>query len=173
MIRKATFEDARWIEDTYNEHFKYEKEYGAFTVFKKDVYPTRKDIEKAINAATLYVYEKDNNIIGSIIMDKVQPKEYATITWGQSLIDDEVMVIHLLIVRLSMARKKIASALVLYAMEFAKNNSCKVIRLDTGSQNIPAISLYKKFGFQIVATSFMNVGNVIAHKEHLFLEKVL
>lgn len=30
MIRKATFDDLGLIEDTYNEHFKYEIEHGAF-----------------------------------------------------------------------------------------------------------------------------------------------
>lgn len=173
MIRKATFNDIEQIEDTYNEHFKHEIEYGAFTVFKKGVYPTKKDAEKAINAGTLYVYEVDGNIAGSIIIDKLQPTEYAGIVWGQTLTDDEVMVIHLLMVRPSMAGNGIATSLVKYAMEMAKNNSCKALRLDTGSQNIPAVSLYKKLGFQIVATNSMKVGNTIAHKEHLFLEKVL
>ena len=47
------------------------------------------------------------------------------------------------------------------------------MRLDTGSQNIPAISLYKKAGFEIVATEYKKVGNRIAHGNHLFLEKML
>ena len=86
------------------------------------------------------------------------------------------MVTHLLIVRPSMAENGIASSLMRHAMEMAKNNSCKVLKLDTGSQNIPnipTVSLYKKLGFQIIATASMKIGNTIAHKEHLFLEKVL
>ena len=75
MIRKATFDDIELIEDTYNEHFKHEKKHGAFTVFKKGIYPTRKDAEKAINVGTLYVYEENNGIAGSMIVDKVQPAE--------------------------------------------------------------------------------------------------
>ena len=173
MIRKATFNDIEQIEDIYNEHFKHEIEYKAFTVFKKGIYPTRKDAERAISVGALYVYEKAGSIAGSIIIDNVQPTEYAGIIWGQTLIDDEVMVIHLLIVRPSMAGNGIASSLMRHAMEMAKNNSCKVLRLDTGSQNIPAVSLYKKLGFQVIATASMKIGNTIAHKEHLYLEKVL
>ena len=119
------------------------------------------------------MYEKTGSIATSIIIDNVQPIEYAGIIWGQTLPDNEVMVIHLLIVRPSMSGKGIASSLMRYAMEMAKNNSCKVLRLDTGSQNIPAISLYKKLGFQVIATASMKIGNTIAHKDHLFLEKVL
>jgi len=173
MIRKATFDDIGLIEDTYNEHFKYEIEHGAFTVFKKGIYPTRKDAEKAVNIGTLYVYEENNNIAGSIIVDKIPPKEYTKIVWKHNFRDDEVMVIHLLMVRPSMAGKGIATSLVKYAMELAGNNSCKALRLDTGNQNIPAVSLYKKLGFQIVATASMKVGNAIEHSGHLFLEKVL
>lgn len=173
MIRQATFNDIKLIEDTYNEHFKHEIEHGAFTIFKKGIYPTKKDIEKAVNVGTLYVYEENNRIAGSIIVDKIQPIEYTKIVWGQTFTNDEVMVIHLLIVRPSKAGKGIATALVRYAMELAENNWCKALRLDTGSQNIPAVSLYKKLGFQIVATASMNVGSAIEHSGHLFLEKVL
>lgn len=173
MIRKATSDDIELIEDTYNEHFKHEMEHEKFTVFKKGIYPTGKDAEKAINAGTLYVYEEDNSIAGSIIVDKTQPAEYTQIVWGQTFANDEVMVIHLLMVRPSKTGKGIATALIRYAMELAENSSCKALRLDTGSQNIPAISLYKKMGFQIVATASMNVGNAIEHSGHLFLEKMI
>lgn len=173
MIRKGNSNDINLIEDTYYEHFTHEMECGAYTVFKKGVYPTRADAEKAIHDGTLYVYEEHHNIAGSMIIDSVQPKEYNGIAWEEALKSDEVMVIHLLMVRPSMARKGIASALVKYAVELARYNSCKAVRLDTGKQNIPAVSLYKKLGFQIVATASMNVGNAIEHSGHLFLEKVI
>lgn len=173
MIRQAVFDDIDLIEDTYNEHFKHEIENGAFTVFKKGIYPTKIDAVKAISTRSLFVYEENDNIAGSIIMDKVQPPEYAEIDWKKSLRDDEVMVIHLLMVRPSMAGKGVATSLIKYALELAKNSSCKVLRLDTGNQNTPAVSLYKKSGFQIVATAPMKVGAAIQHNNHLFLEKVL
>ena len=119
MIRKATFDDIELIEDTYNEHFKHEMKHGAFTVFKKGIYPTRKDAEKAINVGTLYVYEENNGIAGSMIVDKVQPAEYTKIIWEQTFANDEVMVIHLLMVRPSKAGQGIATSLVRYAMELA------------------------------------------------------
>ena len=62
MIRIATVDDIDLIEDTYNEHFEHEIARGAFTVFKKGVYPTRKDAEKALETGTLYVYEENRGI---------------------------------------------------------------------------------------------------------------
>lgn len=76
------------------------------------------------------------------------------------------MVIHLLMVRPSMAGKGIATSLVKYAVALAEELSCEVPRLDTGSQNTPAISLYQKSGFQIVATAPKKVGDVIEQNNH-------
>ena len=53
MIRKATFNDIEQVEDIYNEHFKHKIEYKTFTVFKKGIYPTRKDTEKAISVGCM------------------------------------------------------------------------------------------------------------------------
>ena len=167
MIRKAILKDVNSIEDTYNEHFQYELNHTAFTVFKKGVYPTKDDAERAIYAGALFVYEENGTI------DKVQPIEYATIPWKEKLSEDEVMVIHLLMVRPSMSGKGIASSLIKFATELAQKNSCRALRLDTGSQNIPALSLYQKNGFEIIASASKKVGDVIAHKNHLFLEKIL
>ena len=72
-----------------------------------------------------------------------------------------------------MSGKGIATSLINYAVELAKTNQCKALRLDTGSQNIPAVSLYKKNGFEIVARGTIKVGGKIEHKNHLYLEKLL
>ena len=120
MIRKAILKDVNSIEDTYNEHFQYELNHTAFTVFKKGVYPTKDDAERAIYAGALFVYEENGTIVGSIIIDKVQPIEYATIPWKEKLSEDEVMVIHLLMVRPSMSGKGIASSLIKFATELAR-----------------------------------------------------
>ena len=152
MIRKAILKDVNSIEDTYNEHFQYELNHTAFTVFKKGVYPTKDDAERAIYAGALFVYEENGTIVGSIIIDKVQPIEYATIPWKEKLSE---------------------SSLIKFATELAQKNSCRALRLDTGSQNIPALSLYQKNGFEIIASASKKVGDVIAHKNHLFLEKIL
>lgn len=173
MIRKANVNDIGLIEDAYNEHFQYEMNHTAFTVLKKGVYPTRTDAEQAINSGAMYVYEEGENIIGSIIVDKIQPTEYNNISWKVVSSEDEVMVIHLLMVRPSMSGKGIATSLINYAVELAKTNQCKALRLDTGSQNIPAVSLYKKNGFEIVARGTIKVGGKIEHKNHLYLEKLL
>lgn len=173
MIRLAMVTDLDSIEETYREHFAHEKEHGAYTVFREGVYPTRRDAEKALLNNALFVYEDKGSVMGSIIFDDIQPEEYKRIDWPSHAPDERIKVIHLLMVRPGTAGRGIGSALIGYVSEMAKKQSCTAIRLDTGAQNIPAASLYKKLGFQLAAVSSMKVGGMIAHESHLFFEKSL
>lgn len=173
MIRKAVIADLDSIEEAYNEHFAYEKVHGAYTVFQEGVYPTRADAEKALRNESLYVYLENGVVLGSIILNDQQPEEYKNIDWKSPAADEKVNVIHLLMVRPSAAGKGIGSALVNYAVNVAKQQSCTVLRLDTGKQNLPAVSLYLKSGFRLAASSSMKVGGIISHEGHLFFEKIL
>lgn len=171
MIRRAVSSDLDSIEQAYREHFSHEKKYGAYTVFQEGVYPTLLDAVKALQNDALYVYEEDGVVMGSMILDGTQPDEYREIVWPSKEPDEKVKVIHLLLVRPCAAGKGIGCALVNHALEVAKQLACKVVRLDTGEQNIPAVSLYKRMGFQLAATAPMKVGGVISHNTHLFFEK--
>lgn len=173
MIRQAVMADLDSIEEGYREHFSHEKEHGAYTVFRENVYPTRRDAEKAVQNQTLYVYEENGSVLGSIILDGQQPEEYKKIAWPSQAPSESVNVIHLLMVRPSAAGKGVGSALINHALETAKQRSCTAVRLDTGEQNIPAASLYKKLGFQLTAAASMKVGGAISHDRHLFFEKAL
>lgn len=173
MIRPAVMADLDSIEESYHEHFAHEKQYGAYTVFREGVYPTRKDAQKALRDNALFVFEEDGAVLGSIILNSVQPEEYRKIDWPSGAADGKVRVIHLLMVRPGAAGKGVGSALIHFTEELARQQGCTAIRLDTGSQNIPAASLYKKTGFELAATSSMKVGGAIAHDGHLFFEKIL
>lgn len=173
MIRKAVYADLDGIEECYREHFAHEEAHGAYTVFKEGIYPTRKDAEKALRDDNLYVYTEDDAVLGSIIVNGMQPDEYKKIDWAVKASEEQVRVIHLLMVRPCAAGKGVGSALVNFALETAKRQSCAAVLLDTGEQNIPAASLYRKLGFETAAVSSMKVGGMISHKGHLFLEKAL
>ena len=173
MLRQAVATDLDHIEEGYQEHFLHEREHAAFTVFQEGIYPTREDAKGALLAGALFVYEEDSTPAGSIIVDMRQPDEYGKIDWPSQAAAEKVMVIHLVIVRPGMAGKGIGSSLVNYALEIAKQHSCEAVRLDTGSQNIPAVSLYRKLGFELAGTTSMKVGGLIAHDRHLFFEKRL
>ena len=174
MVRKALLSDLPQIEESYNEHFRHEEEHGAFTLFRKGVYPTRADAEKAARAGTLYVYEAEGGVIGgSVVADHCQPEGYRGIPWAGRWPEEQVLVLHLLLVRPSMAGRGIATALVEFALELAEQKGCKAVRLDTGAQNLPALSLYRKLGFSAAASAPGKVGSRIGNREQVYLEKRL
>lgn len=173
MIRPAIPADLDAIEESYREHFAYEKTHIAYTVFQEGVYPTRGVAEQALRRKALYVYEENGTVLGSLILDDRQPAEYQKINWPSHAAAEQVMVIHLLLVRPCAKGKGIGSQLVTYALETASQRACTVVRLDTGAQNTPAVSLYQKLGFRLAATAAMNIGGAIPHANHLFFEKIL
>ena len=172
-FRQAIVADLDSIEEGYIEHFAYEKKYGAYTVFQEGVYPTRKVAETALQNRALYVYEENGIVLGSVILDEQQPEECKKIEWPSNAPNEKVMIIHLLMVRPSAAGKGIGTHMVNHAIDIAKQHFCAVVRLDTGEQNVPAASLYKKLGFHLVSTSQMKVGGMISHNRHLFFEKIV
>jgi len=171
MIRKATLKDIDQVENGYTELLLYEQEHQAYTVWQLGVYPTRKVAEDAFQNNELYVMDEDGDIYASVIVNQVQPQEYQQIHWKYDVLPHQVLVIHLLCVRPSKAGKGIGKKMVNFVIEEGKRLGCQTVRLDTGSQNKPAIALYEKMGFELVGKTKMAIGGKIAHNDHLFFEK--
>ena len=172
MIRQATAADLAQIEDAYDEHFAFETAHPerAFTVFRKGVYPTRRDAEKALADGGLTVFEEDGRILASVITSGVQPPEYAHVPWQRALDASQVRVIHLLMVRPSAAGRGIGATLMRYIEAQARAEGIRALRLDTGSQNKPAVGLYTGQGFTLAGTGSVQLGGQIPHAGQVFLE---
>lgn len=173
MIRKAKNSDIDKVEKGYTELLLHEKKHGAYTVWQLGVYPTRQTAENALEDGSLYVMEKDGEICASMIINQTIPEEYHSIDWKSKTSPSEILVLHLLCVSPSKARQGIGKEMVSYAVEECKRRCCKALRLDTGKQNIPAVSLYKKLGFELTGIAPMKIGGKIAHNDHLFFEKII
>ena len=170
MIRQAKLADVDEVEKCYTEVLLYEQTHTAYTVWQLGIYPTRKTAEAALSDGSLYVMEKSGKICASMIINHYAPEEYDSIKWKCSTKPSEVLIIHLLCVRPSEAGQGIGKEMVKFAIEEAKRRNCKVVRLDTGSQNIPAKTLYTNLGFKLIGTTSMAIGGKIPHKNHLFFE---
>lgn len=171
MIRKAIIQDIEKVEKGYIELLLHEQEHGAYTVWQMSVYPTRETAQKALDDETLYVMEENGEIYASMIVNQVQPEEYRQIQWKTSVADNEVLVIHLLCVRPSKAGCGVGKRMVQFVIDEAERMNCRSVRLDTGSQNTPAVALYTKLGFELAGTSSMSIGGLISHHHHLFFER--
>lgn len=174
-IRKAAESDIPRVEAGYLEHLRHEQTHTAYTVWKEGVYPTAQTALDALAEGSLYVWADDGGEgpLPSVIADRRQPDAYAGIEWTCPASPEDVMVIHLLCVPPSMAGRGIGSAIVRELIELARTEGYKTVRLDTGGQNIPAASLYRKLGFRLAGTGGFAVGGKIAHGNHLFFEYLL
>lgn len=149
MIRKATLYDLDQVERCFIELLEYEEEHGAYTSWKRNVYPTRETAEKSLSDGSLYVMEQDGEISACIIASQNQPLKFHDVEWKYLAEPEKVVVINLLCVRPSRARRGIGKSLVCFIIEEAKSASWKTVRLDTGVQNMPAQALYKSIGFEL------------------------
>ena len=120
--------------------------------WEKDVYPDPEFLQESIKRDELYVGLEDDTIIAAMVLNHLCNDGYREYQWPTLADDSEVTIIHALAVHPRCSGKGLARQLVLYAIEIAKNNRQKVIRLDVLKGNIPAEKLYTRMGFQYLHT---------------------
>jgi len=96
-------------------------------------YPNSKAFEKDIERDELYVLEKNNNIIGCVVVSTIMDKEYIPVKWLTK--NNNNLYIHRLAVHPAYQGQGYAQHLMDFAEKLAIENSYTSIRLDTFSQN--------------------------------------
>ena len=170
VIREATQFDVDAVEQGYNELLTYEKEHGSTSNWVLGIYPTRAVAEKSCLEKTLYVLVEDDAICASMILNQFQAEEYQKIEWRYPAHPKEVLVIHTLCIPPTRSRKGFGKEMVDFAIAKAQQMCCKAIRLDTWVENKPAISFYKKLGFQYAGKASVLLQGLI-QEEQVFLER--
>lgn len=168
MIRKATAADIDAVAEIY-EHI-HDKPNS--TGWLKGIYPVRATAEAAVQRGDLFVYEEYGKAVASAVLNHSQCAEYAEGCWQYAADDSEVMVMHTLTVEPEYASHGIGRSMVSFYEEYARNQGCKVLRMDTNEKNLPARALYKCLGYLevgIVPTTFNGIPNVML----VLLEKPL
>ncbi len=173
MIRQATLEDMSQLDRLLEEHFQYEKKIDSYTAFQRGIFPTYSSIESAVKAGVVYVYDDKGTIYGSVIFDQIQPPEFGNIPWKYPHSAHEVLSIRLFMVRPSHFRQGIATAMMNYGADLARSKGCKVLRTECGSQNLPAVMLFKHLGFERAAVASIVIEGLVPADGHVFLEKPL
>ncbi|MBQ7381023.1 MAG: GNAT family N-acetyltransferase [Clostridia bacterium] len=147
MFRKATLSDLDAISRIYDAIHDCEEAGAAHTGWKRGIYPVRSTAEAAIAADDLFVLEQDGEIVASARINKIQVAEYQTVTWSHEARDEEVMVLHTLAVAPWVERRGYGTSFVKFYEEYAKENGCPYLRMDTNEKNARARALYKKLGY--------------------------
>lgn len=147
IIRKATVRDIDAIEKIYDRIHEYEDEGKTSTGWLTGVYPVRQTAEAALERDDLFVYESEGEILATGIINKIQVDVYAECDWRYKAPDDDVCVLHTLVVDPTTAGKGIGKAFVKYYEDYATRIGCTVLRIDTNERNAAARSFYAKLGF--------------------------
>lgn len=172
MIRKATASDIEDITRIYDAIHNKESEGHYIIGWKRDVYPTKATAVAALERGDLYVADYDGEIYASAIINGTQLPEYHNIRWITDASDDEVLVLHTLVVDPRSPVKGIGAEFVDFYENIAAGRGCKALRIDTQAKNINARAFYPKFGFKeagMVKCDFCGCGIV----DLVLLEKKL
>lgn len=147
IIRKAEARDLDAIESIYNKILLKEEE-GEVTIgWKRGIYPRRETAEAALKREDMFVIEDDGAFMGAGIINKEQVDVYAKAKWKYSAEDSEVMVLHTLVIDPDKSGRGYGKRFVDFYEDYARENGCKYLRMDTNEKNKVARSLYTKLGF--------------------------
>lgn len=176
-IRKATPEDIPAIAAIYDEIHDREAAGETTTGWLRDVYPVRKTAEDAVARGDMFVQEigsradgsksdggqSGSRIVGTGIINQIQVDVYADGDWQYPAEDNEVMVLHTLIISRKTEERGLGKQFLDYYEAFALENGCRYLRLDTNARNKAARAFYKKHGYTeigIVPTVFNGIPGV-------------
>ncbi len=163
QVRNAQKTDIDSIEKIYNRIHDAEEK-GLSTVgWIRNVYPTRKTAEDALNRGDLFVMADGNKIVAVAIINRIQVPEYKNAAWKHDASEEEVMVLHALAVDPPEKGKGVGRAFVAFYENYAERHGCLSLRMDTNVTNSRARKLYKSLGYEkigVVSCVFNGIPNV-------------
>ena len=163
IIRRANMQDIDAVEGLYDAIHTAE-ENGKQTIgWIRGVYPMRATAEDALRRNDLFVLEDAGAICGAGIINKTQVDVYRQGNWKYEAPDDQVCVLHTLVISPDRAGRGYGRTFIAYYEQFAAEHGCTELRIDTNAENTAARSMYKKHGYTeigIVPTVFNGIPDV-------------
>lgn len=151
MFRKAALEDLDRIAEIYDE-IHTEEEAGRSSVgWIRKIYPTRKTAEDSIKKGDMFVEESEGLIVAAAKINQEQVPEYKNAGWNFDVPDDQVMVLHTLVVSPHTKKNGFGTKFVEFYEQYALEHGCRYLRMDTNERNSIARALYKKLGYEEVS----------------------
>lgn len=148
IIRKATPKDIDAVALIF-EHIIEGEENGICAIgWRRGVYPTRNTAVAALEQGDLFVMEDCGAVIAAMRLNKEQVSEYKNCQWEYPADDDQVMVMHTLVVEPFAKKRGYGRKMVAFYEKYARENNCPYLRMDTNAINVRARALYKSCGYK-------------------------
>ena len=163
IIRKAVQKDLDAVERIYDAIHTAE-ENGKQTIgWIRGVYPVRATAEGALKRDDLFVLEDDGEVRGTGILNQMQVDSYSEGSWEHDVPDDKVAVLHTLVISPDQSGKGYGKAFLAFYEQYALENGCTELRIDTNARNVTARQMYKKLGYKeigIIPTTFNGIPGI-------------
>lgn len=162
-FRKATSADFDAVLKLYEKILEAESQKNAVTGWIKGVYPNENTINSALSRDDLFVEELDGQIVGTAILNQIQVDVYKDANWQYDVSDENVMVMHTLIIDFEKKGCGLGKAFEAFYEQYALKNNCHYLRIDTNAKNTNARNFYKKLGYAeigILPCEFNGIKNV-------------
>ena len=164
MIRKATSKDIDGIVAIYNKVLDQEEKGKASIGWQRGVYPTRDTALMALGRNDLFVREGEGGeVLATAIINHKQMDSYAKGQWKVDAKENEIMVLHTLVVAPDCSGKGIGREFVAFYEQYAKEQGCEDLRMDTQAKNQAARNLYHHLGYEeigIVPCDFNGIKGI-------------
>ncbi len=147
-IRRAKAADIDGVDRIYEEIHDAEEAGLTTSGWIRGIYPVRSVAEEALKRGDLYVMLREGEVIGSAIINQLQVDVYEGADWRYPAADEDVLVLHTLVVSPSAGRRGYGRAFVDYYEECARQRGIRHLRIDTNIRNTLARGLYAKAGFE-------------------------
>ena len=149
------------------------EEAGALCIgWDRSVYPVRQTALAALAREDLFVEEEEGAVVAAAIINQTQVPEYALCPWEYPAQENEVMVLHTLVVDPQAKGRGYGSRFVAFYEAYALEHGCRYLRMDTNERNASARALYRNLGYRevsIVPCAFNGISGV----QLVCLEKTL
>ena len=146
-FRKATQADIPAIAEIYSD-IHTQEENGEVTIgWIRSVYPTEATAQTALTRDDLFVSEDNGRIVGAAVINQTQVAEYALGKWQYPAADEEVMVLHTLVISPKVTRGGYGQKFVDFYEQYAREHNCPYLRIDTNARNVRARAMYRKLGY--------------------------
>ncbi|MBP3484092.1 MAG: GNAT family N-acetyltransferase [Oscillospiraceae bacterium] len=150
-FRKAAEDDVAAVAGIYESIHTAERAGRLSTGWIAGVYPVESTARAALERGELFVCKAGETVAAAII-NKRQVDVYALGEWLYPAEDDEVMVLHTLVVEPEASGRGVGKAFVGFYEDYARENGCKVLRMDTNARNLRARAMYAKLGYREAGT---------------------
>lgn len=171
-FRKAAASDIDAVTAIYDAIIAEEEAGRAVTGWKRGVYPVRATAEAALTCGDLFVAELDGRVAAAAVLNQIQVDVYAGAPWEFEAPDEEIFVMHTLVVDPAAGGHGLGRAFETFYEALAREYGCRYLRIDTNVRNTRARALYQKLGYKEIAVAPCT-SNGLDGVQLVLLEKAL